>query len=69
MARGYLQAPEVAASKIRGTHASALEKPVDVGLDRGPSPFWIWGAKDDNTYYLKTIVPGRIDGRTVQGIV
>ncbi len=35
-----------------------LEKPADVGLDRGPSPFWIWGASDDNTYYLKTTFKG-----------
>ena len=56
--RWHSQAPEVAASNIRGTPASAHEKPVDVGLDRGPSPFWIWGAKDDNTYYLKTTFKG-----------
>jgi putative heme-binding domain-containing protein len=56
--KGHSQAPEVAASEIRGTPARAAEKPVDVGLDRGPSPFWIWGADDHSKYYLKTSFQG-----------
>ncbi|MGP0065858.1 MAG: c-type cytochrome [Isosphaeraceae bacterium] len=46
-------------SAIRGQAAPrAPEKPVDLGLDRGPSPSWIWGRNDDNRYVLKTSFEG-----------
>jgi putative heme-binding domain-containing protein len=57
--RSYSQAPEVVTSAIRGeTAARAPEKPVDLGLDRGPSPSWIWGPNDDSRYVLKTSFEG-----------
>ena len=56
--KGHSQTAEVAASETRGTPARAAQKPVDVGLDRGPSPFWIWGPSDNSKYYLKTSFQG-----------
>ena len=40
------------------TPVAAAAKPVDVGLDRGPSPGWIWGADDNRRYVLKTSFQG-----------
>jgi putative heme-binding domain-containing protein len=56
--RRFSQVPEVANSVIKGVPAGAAEKPVDTGLARGPSPSWIWGPKDDGTYWLKTSFDG-----------
>ncbi len=57
--RSYSQAPEVAASSIRGeTTAKPSEKPVNLGLDRGPTPSWIWGRDENTRYVLKTSFEG-----------
>ncbi len=52
------KAPEIVASELRGAPAPIAEKPVDVGLERGPSPHWIWGPKDLDHYLLKTTFEG-----------
>ena len=57
--RVYSQVPEIMTSAIRGeAESKAPEKPVDIGLDRGPSPYWIWGRNDDNGYVLNTSFQG-----------
>lgn len=58
--RSYSQAPEVVASENPGTATARLaaEKPVDVGLERGPSPSWIWGPDENRGYFLKTSFNG-----------
>ncbi len=58
-AKTYRQEPEIASSEIRGaTAASVPEKLIDSGLERGPSPSWIWGPKDNDHYFLKTTFDG-----------
>jgi putative heme-binding domain-containing protein len=52
------QLPEFAASETRGAPTQSPDKLVDLGLDRGPTPCWIWGANDNTTYYLKTSFKG-----------
>ena len=56
----YSQAPEVALSESPGKAAApiAREKPVDSGLERGPSPSWIWGPDENRRYFLKTAFNG-----------
>ncbi len=57
--RRYSQAPEVVPSLNRGeTVVVAPVKTVDVSLDRGPAPSWIWGRNDDTRYFLKTAFQG-----------
>ena len=58
--RTYSQAPEVAPSESPGTGAAviATAKPVDIGLERGPSPSWIWGPDENSRYFLKTSFSG-----------
>jgi putative heme-binding domain-containing protein len=57
--RSYSQAPEVAPSENLGeAPAVGVEKPVDVGLERGPSPSWIWGPDENSRYFLKTSFDG-----------
>ncbi len=56
----YSQAPEVAPSEERGTAAApvAALKPVNINLEAGPRPSWIWGAAPEKIYLLKTTFEG-----------
>ena len=58
---GYSQAPEIVMAETVGADAASgrmTEKPIDVGLGRGPSPSWIWGADENSRYFLKTTFEG-----------
>jgi putative heme-binding domain-containing protein len=57
--RIYSQASEVVTSVNPGAAGAVIaEKPVDLGLEKGPSPSWIWGPDENSRYVLKTSFDG-----------
>jgi putative heme-binding domain-containing protein len=58
--RTYSQAPEVMPSESPGRAVATVadQPPVDVGLEQGPAPYWIWGHDENSRYFLKTSFTG-----------